>query len=89
MDTGYNAMGIKLVSFFCTTPKAEGGAKTKNDSIVKMGAGDKPVPNVCCRTPMEYAPPVFFAKREGDAECKTVISLDFDGLRAEQDGFTA
>ena len=31
----------------------------------------------------------FFAKREGDAECKTVISLDFDGLRAEQDGFTA
>lgn len=38
---------------------------------------------------MESAPPVFFAKREGDAECKTVISLDFDGLRAEQDGFTA
>lgn len=38
---------------------------------------------------MESAPPVFFAKREGDAECKTVISLDFDGLRAEQDDFTA
>lgn len=38
---------------------------------------------------MESAPPVFFSKREGDAECKTVISLDFDGLRAEQDGFTA
>lgn len=54
-----------------------------------MGAGDKPAPNVCCRTPMESAPPVFFSKREGDAECKTVISLDFDGLRAEQDGFTA
>lgn len=29
----------------------------------------------------------FWLKRVGDAKCKTVITLDFDGLRAEQDGF--
>lgn len=39
---------------------------------------------------MESDPPVFFwLKREGEAKCKTVTTLDFDGLRAEQDGFTA
>ena len=36
---------------------------------------------------MESDPPVFFSKREGEAKCKMVITLDFDGLRAEQDGF--
>ena len=36
---------------------------------------------------MESDPPVFFSKREGEAKCKMVITLDFDGLRAEQDDF--
>ena len=58
-------MGIKLVPFFLHYAKSRGRAKTKNDSIVKMGAGDKPAPNVCCRTPMESDPPVFFCQKGG------------------------
>ena len=50
--------------FFVLRQKLRGSQNEKWINS-KDGAGDKSAPNVCCRTPMESAPPVFFCQKGG------------------------